>query len=552
MARRAEIPDVLVPTARTPGQFARPGIESRAGQEALRVGRGVQRIAGAIATIAIEKERERVRLAEDVLKMQDADEAAIIVALVSNELEAMKNLYETNSDFTVYEPEWGKSEAKIKDAIGGVTREGERNRLSNWYTEMLPIWRGKVTAKVQNGIEIKTRADTLIAVESLITADLRDDARAASNIEKGVIVSEREVKLARISELIESANVKGGIWNPEELRILETQIEKRLDTYQKARDKAEIETVVWQAATSIVREDGEVDWQAAERWFSVPENVEGIPEDIFEDLSDTARSEASAQKVRDKETLNLQRELDRGTIYDAIETGQYKLPDGTISTDIRSLIESSSLDEDEQAAKWESSKKETDRKLKGEEIVTDSKQRSQFYKDNMGILTGAVERDILLAEVQTARFGDYSDPSKPIKPSLNEKHYAPLITTINAQYEQGFGQMMSRVNTYAEGILLNPDSLGFIKNAPIRHKILGDFQEAWMTWIAEQGEKLKLSNIYPEGRRIAASYQVSDQEAERQETLMTKELEAKEQGRPKIEQRTEGETIQEYLKRTGK
>ena len=293
---------------------------------------------------------------------------------------------------------------------------------------------------------------------------------------------------------------------------------------------------------STIRADGEVDWTATVDWLQQPQNTEGIDSDIVKSLRSNAETQKDQQVGRDKEALEIQRETDRGTIYDEIHK----------STATRAKIEGTSLGEDEQSAMWEMAQKEAERKAKGELIITDPQARSRLLRDTTSIITGAKTRAEVMRDANDARFGNFSDPAKPTEPTIDEDTYGKIVSAIEAQYEQGFGQMMSRVYTYAEGILLNPDSLGFIKNAPVRHRTLGDFQEAWLRWVAEQGDKLKLSDIYPEGRRLAASYQISDIEAERQENVMQAGLRAKEQGKPKIEQRTEGETIQEYLKRTGK
>ena len=84
--------------------------------------------------------------------------------------------------------------------------------------------------------------------------------------------------------------------------------------------------------------------------------------------------------------------------------------------------------------------------------------------------------------------------------------------------------MMSKVDNFAEGILLKTDSLGYVKQAPVREKQLGDFQQAFSEWIASQGDQLKLSEIFPEGRRLAATFQMSDVEAGLRETEFNLEM----------------------------
>lgn len=197
---------------------------------------------------------------------------------------------------------------------------------------------------------------------------------------------------------------------------------------------------------------------------------------------------------------------------------------------------------------WQKAIAETDRKLKGLDIITDSRVRSQFYKEIPLMLSGAVTRDELLDRANNARFGEMADGIL-LEPTLNEKDYAPLVNAINAQYEQGYGQMMSKVTDYAEGILLQPDRFGIVDKPQVRYGIYADFQEAWFAFVAEKGDKLKIADIYPEGRRLAASFILSQSKLLKREDALREGLEAREAG---IEGRTEGETIQDYLKRIDK
>jgi hypothetical protein len=279
-----------------------------------------------------------------------------------------------------------------------------------------------------------------------------------------------------------------------------------------------VEADVWRRATTIIRPDGEVDWSQAVEWFAQAENVKGIPADVIDNQLENAKTQKSLQDGRDNERLEAQQEIDRGVIYDKIHQGKIT----------RLEIEATSLDEKEQSDMWEMAQREAERRAKGELIITDPRVRSQILRDTTSIITGARTRAEVMLQANTARFGDFTDPVNPTEPTIDEDTYNKLVSGIEAQYEQGFGQAMSKVADYAEGILLNPDSLGFIRNAPVRYRTFGDFQEAWLQWIAEQGDKLKLSDIYPEGRRLAATYQITDEEAERQETEIQAGLREKE------------------------
>lgn len=232
----AKPPGVLVPSARTPGQFAGPGIEGGVGQAGVALGRSIQALA-----------RPLMGFVEQIERVQDAGEEAQIQGLVAAERKDMEIYMDANGDHTTYEARWAEADARIKKAIESTTRKRTQDRLGNWYTKNSPIWSASVTQRIQNGIGIKTRADTLTAIDEIITADLRDDAKAASDEEKGVYVDEQEVKFARIIELLNNANVNGSIWNEEELRILQNQIKAKIDSYVNTRHLAEESEIVYEA-----------------------------------------------------------------------------------------------------------------------------------------------------------------------------------------------------------------------------------------------------------------------------------------------------------------
>lgn len=165
---------------------------------------------------------------------------------------------------------------------------------------------------------------------------------------------------------------------------------------------------------------------------------------------------------------------------------------------------------------------------KREDAVSDQRVRSQFYQDIDGIMTQATTKEQVLADLKLATEGDYSDPNKPIDPTISQEDGKRIESAVHTEYQQAFAGAMSKVARHAEGMLLNPDSLGYIKNAPIRYKTLADFNQAWHKYLADKGDKLKISEIYPEGVRLAAMYQISDEEAERQEIEMNKMLEERE------------------------
>lgn len=247
----------------------------------------------------------------------------------------------------------------------------------------------------------------------------------------------------------------------------------------------------------------------------------------IEQLRSRAEISLARKTTAENEQLEIQREADRDVISKAIQSAD---------PDIVAKIDESNLDEAEQWTWNERARADLKRRADGEEIITDHEVRSRINSGVFQMLTGAKTKKEVLDEAKAARF----DPDNP---TLNETDYNKIETAINAQYEQAYTGAMSKVTAHAMGTLLNPDSLGFIKNAPVRYKTLADFQQAWMKWIADKGDTLKTSDIYPEGVRMATMYQISDAEAERQEVEMNTALAEREKEHP-----TKGGGLQPLLR----
>ena len=280
------------------------------------------------------------------------------------------------------------------------------------------------------------------------------------------------------------------------------------------------------AANRVLQIKRNVDWNNGyEMAGSDPEGFLAIVDGGFfpnldkqdiEQLRSRARTSLATKTAIEKETLEIQREVDRDVISKAIQSG---------SPDTAETIDRSSLDEAEQWTWNERYRAEMKRRAEGDEIVTDHEVRSRINSGIFQMLTGAKTKNDVLNEAKSARF----DPNKP---TLSDSDYNKIETAINAQYEQAYTRAMAKVDTTAQGILLNPDSLGYIKNAPVRWKIYADFQQAWMDWISQKGDTLTIKEIYPEGQRMASMFQVSEEEAERLEEEMNEELRKREKEFP--------------------
>jgi hypothetical protein len=238
---------------------------------------------------------------------------------------------------------------------------------------------------------------------------------------------------------------------------------------------------------------------------------ENLDKQDIEQLRSRAETSLARMKAVDKEQLELQREEDRDAISKAIQNAD---------PDVTDKIDASSLDEAEQWTWNERAKADLKRRAEGVEIVTDHEVRSKLYKGISNVLRGSRTHADVLAEGKNARFGYLDEKGNFVEPMLNEKEFGPWEKALNTQYKEVYKSGMAKVDETAEGLLLQADSLGLVKNAPVRWKIYADFQQAWDEWIADKGDDLKISEIYPEGVRLATSFMISDEEAARQELEM--------------------------------
>lgn len=466
----------------------------------------------------------------DVVNAKAANEHAEFQGIAAAEMEAFDTFVvsKPGASFEELESERNKMVARIEAAGKKATTRSAQQSNKNWML----LNKSNIHNQTQTSMEaIRTR-----------------QALAAFNVHRKNLIT--KFKENELTDLY-AGQVKSRLMTKE---FAAAQLASDLAIIGEAEKKIQLEQAKVGLETRIFQIAAEQGYEAAEAKLRDPSTTArlieaGVRREDVKSLITDVSERAKHEKVVADEKIEAQREVDRAEIYDAINIGEFKLPDGSTSTDIRKFIERSSLDEDEQEAMWQKSIKETERKLKGEDIITKSRIRSNFYRDIPLMLSGAITRDELLDRANNARFGTFVN-GKYAEPVLSDPDYKAVVNSVNAQYEQGYGQMMSKVNDYAEGILLKTDSLGFVENAPVRYKQMGDFQQAWFDFVASKGDKLKLSDIYPEGRRLAATFQISDEEAQRQEEIVDVELKAKEAAKAaKAKTRTAGERVaEEFLK----
>jgi len=171
--------------------------------------------------------------------------------------------FEGNLDPETYQDEYKKTLGEIRSLMPKNKRAAEGANL--WLNNRMPSW--------ELGVE-----------ESKL-------ARANDNWLAELFEKQAEAKLTgKVGDF--PAYLAAGV---AEGRIDKSKAVRMLS---ETRREAAIREI-WNKATIVVRpEDGEVNWAAAVKWFSVKENIKDIDPKIVSSLSGIAAAQANAQQVR--------------------------------------------------------------------------------------------------------------------------------------------------------------------------------------------------------------------------------------------------------------
>ena len=360
------------------------------------------------------------------------------------------------------------------------------------------------------GARLNTSVEEIITEQELGRAKINLDMLVAARDSAGV------TKLFFGTET-KPQGLSGTLIDPETATLMHAAAQDKINVLQSKFDAGEAQADafdIWQ--DTITEENPEGDLTKAFEFINADPR---IPESDKQEAESELRMRVYNRRAEDERINEEKREADRDIVSKAIQSAD---------PNVLTTIDNSSLDEAEQYTWSQRAKAEADRRSKGVDIVTDPELRSNLYSGIFEVLTGAKTKKQVLDEAKAARFPGMDKDGKPIPPKLDDDEYQSFEKSINAQYEEAYKFNMGKVSRHAEGTLLNPDSLGYIKNAPIRYKILGDFNKSFLAWIQSKGDKLLIPDIYIEGMKMVSMFQISDAEAERQEIEMTEKLESRE------------------------
>ena len=212
------------------------------------------------------------------------------------------------------------------------------------------------------------------------------------------------------------------------------------------------------------------------------------------------------QTAEQLEQLEIQREEDRDTISKLIRAGQ--------SAD--SIIEGSSLDEKEQFTWFERQRTETERRLKGEAIVTDRTVLRRLESLAYDVGKGAITEAEFKNELDNARYPEKGSPS------INDNQFTAIATLAEKQFESYQSEAMDIRERYALVQLVTlPSEEAFAEMlARLTSKFekeqaqtlrqlqfdnLDQYKKALRDWLKENKDA-NADEIYIEGRRLLTHY----------------------------------------------
>ncbi len=260
---------------------------------------------------------------------------------------------------------------------------------------------------------------------------------------------------------------------------------------------------VWRRSTSIVRPDGEVDYQAAADWFNIKENVEGLPEDIIEDFGGTARSLASAQNAGDKVVLENQRKTDRQNILDKMLKDEF--------TDMESFVNATTLSPEEKLSWIDRADKRANAIINNKKIVTDERVRGELEEMANDIAIGSLTKEQVTEEANQARYTDETIDDaaySQIRTLIDREHKSYQSTAIKEGVSFGAGQLISITQSVLDTLLAADVTVDLTVATKRRELELwnhGQYRKAINDWLTVNPEA-DADEIYIQSRKLVTQY----------------------------------------------
>lgn len=246
---------------------------------------------------------------------------------------------------------------------------------------------------------------------------------------------------------------------------------------------------VWRRATSAVRPDGEVDWEAAAKWFDVKENIEGLPESIVKGFANTAHSRARTQKAEGKVELERDRIAAGNNFLKRITEKNFAgLKDDIINSILLPTGDNSKkmwLDTLDNTVKAVNNAKNNiitsnETNIKIDRLLRNVRNGNTTYDEAIRIYSDDISKDVNAKEGES-NLDDIN--------AASEKAKDPILNTLSAQRARGsFGRLRNiEIAQLNVGAVVDEEDLVKIKEVEDRWLRINNEYDAYL--LSEEGRK---------------------------------------------------------------
>lgn len=357
-------------------------------------------VGGAVANVGTAFLIQEQRKAKELETVEGNRQIATSIGFANQQLQAMDAFRKTEPDFTQYSPRWQKSEDAILKQFQSVTNPKAKQHLNNLFLKNKPLWQGQVVGWENDGLVAKSKFDGETQIAQRISADVslqvaaENETRAQVASKAGAdatLLTASEFKMAQVQDIL-----SGGVWSDAE----KLAITKRASAGIAANEKARVSNSLLELGTSQRFTEGSnaglIDEVAGIKAINETDANGTEKEAAIADLSRQVSNEIQA---RDR-ALDVAREEDRNSIQ------ELKKANDLVGLD--KFIQSSRLDEKEQAKEDQYVTNETRRIAKGEEIIVNELTRSLLNQVATNIYRGTTTLTEARAQLSKSRYEDFT------------------------------------------------------------------------------------------------------------------------------------------------
>jgi len=371
-----------------------------------------------------------------------------------------------------------------------LTNNKAQRDFQSEIMELTPIWQSNVSGKADGRRRLNVGASADYAADKITKLDPRDEMEYAEMQELMVGSAKALIEIGIPSEQVE-------MWTQQRLEDIEKRgvLLKALDAVEGGR---------LDLARNIVNNSG-----------------------LEAEDKNRIMTMANVTAARYAQNLEIQRESNRDEISKLIRSGQ----------SAASAIENSSLDEKEQWTWFERERAESERLVKGEDILTNQLVKGDIESMAYGIHDGSVTMPEFLKRLNEERYD---------KKNIDDSAYDSLKTIAEGKYESYQAREMAariahaktQLVTYGDELSLvaaiqkmaKAESEQTMSDRQLQLDNLDKYRKVLNDWFEIQREQKKYptaDEIYKEGRKLLVHYRKTPEQLREEEANRTVDEEAR-------------------------